>query len=426
MSRRADGGEKPRVFISHSAIDDPPASALLPELQRALEPDYAVLVDRDLKPGSGWRQSLNTWMGACDASVVLLTEKALRSEFVAYEVSILTYRAKYVPDKKCKVIPVFMHPVDARRVQAAMGFGPGQISETEAIKGAHANGTPKTQEEIIAEVAGNLAGIMCADTPLDEQEIFLENLFSSPGFPPPKVEQALKSLGVRLDGWNVNPFRSLALALLSRGLDDTASRVIDQMRGYVRNPEDLRLLFDLVALSWIDLRSVRCLAGIATGSQKSRVVALNASSDLIARKYVHRAGNRPPNDPWPVAPVTATDLQLDVLKREIEAALRNAIKLDESADVHKYLQRLETKLKKPVFVALPAAAGVSGLLENLRSSFETVTFFLLAGEDEPALRVLQEKEVELLEPRLPNGFESSFIETYTEMMELLVGTWSRQ
>jgi hypothetical protein len=243
VSRRSTLAEKPRVFISHSTTDDPAFIPVLNDLVAALGKDFAVLIDQDLQPGTSWRHTLNTWIGACDAAVLLLTEKALLSEFVAYEVSILTYRENHVPDRKCKVIPVFFPPVDYKAVQAAKGFGPAQINEVQAVIAA-------ATQDMIQRVQAGLADVTCSVTPLDEQEIFLETLFSSPGFPPAKVQQALTQLGVPLFGWDANPSRSLALALLSRGLDKPTLKRIDELRGYIRDKESLEQLFEIVATSW--------------------------------------------------------------------------------------------------------------------------------------------------------------------------------
>ena len=98
---------KPRVFISHSAREDAEALELLDALSAALEEEFAVRVDKDhLKLGDNWRNTLNTWIGGCDAAIVLLSSKALKSAFVAYEASILTFRPNLT------VIPVFLSGVE--------------------------------------------------------------------------------------------------------------------------------------------------------------------------------------------------------------------------------------------------------------------------------------------------------------------------
>src|SRR5215831_9231472 len=116
---------KPRVFISHSAKGEPEVMALLDDLRRALEEDgkFAVLIDKDnLELGDRWRHTLNTWIGGCDIAIVLLTEKALRSIYVQYEVNVLTYRESSLPQQKCTLIPIFLSPVTAAKVRELPEF----------------------------------------------------------------------------------------------------------------------------------------------------------------------------------------------------------------------------------------------------------------------------------------------------------------
>lgn len=109
-----------RVFVSHSARTDPDARQLLDELRAGLEAvkdednhqRFAVLIDKDdLDPGMLWRQTLNTWIGSCDVAIVLLTQTALTSDYVQYETTVLRYREVSVPEHKCTVMPVLIHPV---------------------------------------------------------------------------------------------------------------------------------------------------------------------------------------------------------------------------------------------------------------------------------------------------------------------------
>jgi hypothetical protein len=173
----------------------------------------------------------------------------------------------------------------------------------------------------------------------------------------------------------------------------------------------------------MDLRSIQRLERIATGAQQQRVVALNAASSLTASKYVNRAGNRPPTDPWPMAPVTAINLAVAALTKEVDLALRQKIGLSESDDLAEALGSLESLLDKPVLVAIPAAGITDKILSELRAAFPTVTFFLLAGDEEPVLHVIQQQRIEMLEPRLPVGFESSFFKEYNAAKKIIVDTY---
>ena len=411
---------KPRLFISHSARGEPETMGLLDDLRKALDNDFAILIDKDdIKVGDPWRQTLNTWIGGCDAAIVLLTEKALQSEYVAYEVTVLTYREKNLPAYKCTVIPVFIDPVNDEAVRKARGFRASLLAEYQGI-------TAKARDEVVRKVQEALSGLTLLPSPIEEQEIFVENLLRKL-VPESKVTQSLNSLNVDLGGWKVDPFRSLALALLSRGLGDLTSDVILSIRSYIKDRETLETLFEIVATSWIDVRSTQCLEHIARNSLEPRLVALNATSDFIARKYVERAGNRPPGDSWNVAPVTAifSETAVESLRSEIEQSLRNEIRLDPSDNLADYLQWSERK-KLPIFVALPAPGITTGILGQLRTSFPTVTFLLLAGIERPVVNAIEQQNIQVLEPRLHPDFEPAFIKTYQNERLGLVETYLRK
>jgi hypothetical protein len=126
-----------RIFISHSSFDPPSSArdgiASTPEADAAEEhaalaldvrdklatalraAKHAVLLDKQgLGLGDRWRSVLNLWIGGCDAAVVILSQKALGSTYVAYEASILSHRHS-APGSSFQLIPVFIPPVD--RVQ---------------------------------------------------------------------------------------------------------------------------------------------------------------------------------------------------------------------------------------------------------------------------------------------------------------------
>lgn len=95
------------IFISHSAKTDA-AKTLLHGLSKLLNKHgHRVLLDQDgLSPGKNWYNILNWWMNNCDTALVLLSKDALKSKFVAYEVSILTYRLRTNP--KFRLFPILV------------------------------------------------------------------------------------------------------------------------------------------------------------------------------------------------------------------------------------------------------------------------------------------------------------------------------
>jgi hypothetical protein len=423
-----------RVFVSHSARGEDDTRQLLDELRAGLEAvkdkegnqKFAVLIDKDdLDPGVLWRQTLNTWIGSCDVAIVLLTEKALNSDYVQYETTVLRYREVSVPEHSCTVIPVLVAPVDAKRVNDTQGFKASQITESQGIVSGRIS-DPHDRADLIDTVISHLVNLERKESPLQEQEIFLEDLFRRK-VPKDKVTNSLKKLEVDLGGWDVDVYRSLALAMLSRGLDGASSRVIFDIRSDIQNRAELEALFEIVATSWIDLRSTRFLGKIATGSPNQRVVALDSTNHFIAEKYVWRASTNP-KDPWDVAPVTAafSEKAVEDLSREIETSLRREVGLEDDGDLQGTLQG-QNYAGLPVFVAMPAAGVTTKILDELRLKFPTVTFFLLAGQDERVLQAIEDQKIELLVPPLTKRFNEAHIVTkYKELRSAAVETYLRK
>ena len=424
-----------RVFVSHSARGEDDTVSLLNELRAGLEAvkddqgnqKFAVLIDKDdLNPGVLWRQTLNTWIGSCDVAIVLLTEHALKSDYVQYEVTVLRYREVSVPEHKCTVIPVLVDPVNAERVNKTRGFKASQITESQGIvSGKGSISDPHNRATLIKEITSHLVNLEQKVSPLQEHESFLENLFKKVA--EDKVKNALATLGVQLDGWDVDHNRSLALAMLSRGLDEETAQVIAYLRSDIPNREDLETLFEIVATSWIDLRSTRCLREIALGSKRPRVAALDGKDQFIAEKYVSRASTVP-KDPWDLAPVTAafSEKAVEELSREIERSLRREACLQDDEDLQGYLGT-QHDADRPVLIAMPADGVTTEILDELWLRFPTVTFFLLTGQDERVMQAVQDQQIELLEPLLTKQFkEAEIVNNYKNRRLGLVETYFRK
>jgi hypothetical protein len=83
---------KPRVFISHSAKEKP-AQILCEAIAKGLAAaDFDVLWDKELPDSAPWRGAVDEWIWNCDAAVLVLSEHAVNSKYVAYEATHLRQR----------------------------------------------------------------------------------------------------------------------------------------------------------------------------------------------------------------------------------------------------------------------------------------------------------------------------------------------
>ncbi|WP_105971618.1 toll/interleukin-1 receptor domain-containing protein [Streptomyces geranii] len=121
------------VFISHSARGDTFAMAVLKEIEERLktELNHTPLVDEsDIRPGAEWYPEIVCWLARCDAAVVLLNAKALKSTWVQREVNILLWRKAL--GSPLLVIPVLLDGLQTKDVKTAglAELGPIQYART--------------------------------------------------------------------------------------------------------------------------------------------------------------------------------------------------------------------------------------------------------------------------------------------------------
>ena len=406
---------KPRVFISHSAKETH-AEALRTALAKALnDAGYPVLLDKDeLQLGVNWRATLNVWIDGCDAAVVLLSESALQSAFVAYEASILAYRKR--ANARFLLIPVFVDPVDNKKVQHSP-LAPTRIHDVESIT------KDVPQDQLIQQVLEKMAEHE-AITAVDGHTKHLTSLLEDvPDF---ALEEEGERLGINLGAWVPASELKLALAMkmMGAGLDGAATTVMN-LDSYLPEPRPKTAgeIADLVGASWVDSRSVDAIPKVAKGS---RAVGVNGDNPLTAKMYVIRACPRPPSNRfrWRVAEVDGvvgeyTAATIKPLCQLIRQSLMHTLKADDEDELEEALEDLVDR-DDPIFVVLPAVTR--DVLDAVRGIFPTVTFFLLLGAQQPDLALLKQARVQYLEPDLDNGQEKHFCKLYRRKKKVLTQT----
>jgi hypothetical protein len=404
--------DKPRVFISHSTTKDPEAAAVRDALSAALREKFAVRVDKEhLKLGEGWRHTLNTWIGGCDAAVVLLSKDALESQFVAYEASILTFRHNM---HGLPVVPVYFGVGDAE-VRASQKLKPTNIAEIQSSVSG-------TDTALMAEqVVAHLAKVTGRDeTPIDPQVRHLEELLKPVG-ESLIIHDYLPMLGYISDPWerDDNPHRLLAVEMMSAGINGSRD-VLRHMRETLTREKKFDRVFELVATSWVDVQAANRIHEVATSRQAQRALALDGENDLITEFYVRRASGVP--DGWKLVRDFRFDGEnpLEELKGKVEKKLRKAFEIDESDDLEDELN-FSDRMGEPVVVALATRGLGAAELAGLRDAFKTVTFVFLAGETALDPEVLKGCEVEFIAPSPDQGLQKDFCSLYSDLKRFLLG-----
>lgn len=416
---------KARVFISHSAKETR-AQEVQAALYKALEdsPALVPLMDKgDLEPGDMWRARINLWVGGCDAAVVLLSPKALASDWVFYEAALLTYRNER--DADFLVVPVYVD-VTPEEV-AASRLHPTAMTSIQLVPGAG-----RTVEAIVADVVTKLAKAAVRDSLVERQAKRLAGRLGAIGNVK-QLEEAAGFIDYDLKPWLPADDARLLLAvqLQSVGMEAAIPALANlyyNLPAAMAEPERERWLHEvteLVASSWVDQRCIERIPALARGQVTPLAMGLNARQDLTARMYVLRASTEEPR-PWQVVPCDAivgqktTRETIDELIGKVARAVGKALKsAEDPASVAALLRKRNTKsFSQPLFVSLPGAGISDEILAALRLAFPHVVFFLLMGEacvsGEP---LLTPAVLEILFPHLVSGDEALFLDTYETFLE---------
>ena len=412
---------KARIFISHSA-KEPEAQAVQDALVAALQvPEragrFGLLLDKViLEPGDMWRSRINLWVGGCDAALILLSRAALESAYVAYEVSILSYRAAM--KDSLLLIPILLEEVAEEDLKKGR-LSPAQLAELQAIRGKG-----KTPEKIAQEVVAKLEkDIQPGTTPLERRAQHLADLLD---FEPGPLAAAGREVDLDLDVWIPSEEKlrlRLAAQLLSVGMLK-AARALAILLGKIPKKEDKALWLDkvlkLVASAWVDPRSFDRLPRIAKGREKVAAVGINASQERTAEMYLVCARCDDPEDTWRwrgcndrVVGDSIPEV-IEKLSHQVTKTLADLL-VCEPDEVIEELELLNSIFPQPVIIFLQGAGINDKILAALRDRFKRVTFFLLMGNDMAAAPRLSEEMIEILFPELAPDDEDQFLDQYKKI-----------
>ena len=204
---------RPAIFISHSA-HEPEAAQALDALHALLEAQgFTVLLDRRrLAGGDAWETEIRHWLDVCHGAVILLSPRALTSNWVHTETSILLQRAQRA--SAFPVIPLTVAGVDSGAVAASA---------------LHSSGVPALQAAawepgatVPAVVAAAFAGLLReaqADSPTYRLELAVAEKLKA--LRTPTLIQTGRCLDLDLDTYahDQDPVGALAVGLVEASHD---------------------------------------------------------------------------------------------------------------------------------------------------------------------------------------------------------------
>jgi hypothetical protein len=406
---------KYRVFISHSAKDDPPALAFVKTLVGRLEKEgYEVLVDLDLKVGDGWEHRIGWWVDRCHAAVVVFTAKAVASDYVKFEVGNLLHRWLSAGGAAgtFQLLPLLIEPLTEAQLK---GF-----YSTINLWALQRFGYNKKPDAAIKAVVDKLKTVSKKIAAFDDSlesdlASILENLKDD------KLAAAALQAGVSgAATWpstNVAPL--FVKALVSSSMS-TAWEVIKALRVPL-GPTRTRDLFDLLMPCWVGAACARDLERVTRAAAGPRCALVDAEAvSFTPGMYLVRAKGRLPRMSGLVVPVIVNNLGTNVeagLRAKVRVLLEeklnvNAPDLEFPTSVAEQLE-LKSKSNEPVIVAMRIEAKLLPKLKKVAETeeFAYATFVALTR---PAPADADAPGVTILRPLLPDGLEKRAYQLYQQ------------
>jgi len=400
----------PRIFISHSAKDDP---ALLWQLHDSLvAAGYRVLMDEArLQPGAEWRNEIYLWIQRAHGAVILLSEAASRSDWVYFEIAALVQRKWLEPD--FHLMPLLVPPV----INTLLGekrFEPFDLGRL------HTETVGADPDRAIARVMNVFQPLLAAsgDTPVDRLATVVSRELPRD---PHVLERTAHVLDVHVDGQEdtIATPSFIARSLFHAAAEKIRDAVAEVAAGGMSRSQ-VKKVVDVTVPFWVDPRAVvELVREAARPAGPHRILLLTAQWTQIGRMYAHRAALQYPMK-WAVIPVTDSGGEdfVGAIVSEIRAWFRAIDELLEGAKDSEVDSAIaKTAANDPVFVILPAGTTMADAVA-LRRRYPLCVFILL-GADRPEEAPPATDDAILLEPRMEQAREDIIQTQYLACLRLV-------
>jgi TIR domain len=417
------GAFRPLIFISHSARNDADAYANLTIIKNHLvENGFDVLIDETrITGGEDWRECINTWLAYCHGAIILLTEKALKSDWVQREATIAAFRRSRTPGSEFKLLPVLLG-ISANDMTNSQKFGVIELADYQALM--NLKDLPLAKK--LAELLEPLRSLQ-PTTPRQLAENKLAGLLLAPSVKPDLLNVVIARLGVDTGGWR--PDKDLAsrtaMALLQaplqRIVDTDALQPLD-----VLTEQAMDQVVGMLRASWIDVMTAAKFVEVSTRPEGTRAAALNGNEKDFTERSLFARANGGDLD-WKFIELSdrsGEDLGGSFLK-QARAEIKKVTRAKDQAGMLKAIQTY-TKTK-PFLIVLPPIDENAPLpdeaeIDRLLQEYPLCTFFVLSGPTALAPDCL--KKFVRLEPPLGADDESNAFSNFNVLRMQTGKAWN--
>ena len=423
---------KPRVFISHSAKEQEAKSLCCAVADHLDSLEYDVLWDRNLETSDAWRSVIEEWIWRCDAAVLVLSQSATESRYVAYEAALLRQRWKQ-GGGQFPLVPIWCPAITERVLADDMGAL--QLSEIQSnirLTAWPADVVASSAFDHEArQVAARLATLLTrAQARHDVEDLLIKQL--NLGTP---TEEALREIAVeyKLTPVPAGSKKDLATALARHLLDFRVPLGSGRFRGLAGGIDTMMTamsdasdrvpkIVNLVApFCWVSPAGAAQVAALsARPSGHTRAIAWKRSWSLSERMYVYRGYCTRSKTKLKIVNVSdgAGGTAASILEH-IRSVLAREVCHNQEAGASHVAAKISDLAKQgvPVFLLLPARAVDATVLADVARLWSELCVFLFGDELDEAQVRDQFPGVEFVAPALEAEDESAARTGWGECMD---------
>jgi TIR domain len=406
----------PRVFISHSA-KEPEARTLCGAIADHLEPaDFEVLWDQNLQTSEGWRAAIDEWIWRCDAAVLVLSQAATDSRYVAYEAALLRQRWKSMSGQFI-LVPIWCPGVTQQLLIEKMGAL--QLSEVQtSLKLQDWPPNAANDAAVFESTCGQIVDVLKTlqarlHARHDAEDLLIKELdYGTP------TGQALAGIAedYKLTGMPNGAKKDIAAALARRILDfdeppgarrfeALQSGLGTMMAAMNESSKRVPRIVNLVApFCWVAPEgAVRVAALAALPPGQPRVVAWRRSWALSERMYVYRGFCTRSAQKLKIAAASdGAGGGTAAILEHLRSVLAKVVCYDQRANESAVTARIRDLAKQgvPTFLIIPAHAVDANIVAEVCRRWPELCVFLFGEELDESEARDQFPGVEFIDPPL--------------------------